>query len=81
MMKVLLPERSHVPSGCARATAFIDPKASEPELGSVIAQAPILSRVSRSRPQRSICSELPFDMMAAAGSPVETPRAVTMPGQ
>src|SRR5205823_13753337 len=36
-----------------RAVEIIDPKASDPELGSVIAQAPILSSVRRSRAHRS----------------------------
>ena len=43
------------------------PKASEPEPGSVIAQAPILSRVRRSRAQRSFCTVVPFERMAGAG--------------
>ena len=36
-----------------RAVDFIEPNASEPESGSVIAQAPIFSSVSRSSAQRS----------------------------
>ena len=80
-MKVLLPFSTKPPSPSRRAVAFMPPKASEPEPGSVIAQAPILSSVSRSRPQRSFCSSVPLDMMAAAVSPTLTPMAVTMPGQ
>ena len=57
------------------------PNASEPEPGSVIAQAPIFFRVSRSSAQRSFCCVVPFDRMAAAVSPMLTPIAVTMPGQ
>ena len=54
----------------------------EPEPGSVIAQAPILSMVSRSSAQRSFWAMVPFDMIAAAGEAhADTPIAVTMPGQ
>ncbi len=57
------------------------PKASEPLPGSVIAQAPTLSRVSRSSAQRSFWARVPFFMMAPAVSPTLTPSAVTIPGQ
>src|SRR5581483_6327543 len=63
------------------AVDAIDPKASEPELGSVIAQAPILSRVRRSSAQRSCCARVPLLLIAAAVRPTDTPRAVTMPGE
>jgi hypothetical protein len=59
----------------------MEPKASEPDPGSVMAQAPTLSRVSRSRAHRSFWAMVPFDMMAAAVRPTLTPMAVTMPGQ
>ena len=57
------------------------PNASDPEPGSVIAQEPIFSIVSSSRPQRFFCSRVPFDITAAPVSPMLTPIAVTMPGQ
>src|SRR5262249_565619 len=63
-----------------RALDFIPPNASEPEPGSVIAQAPIVSRVSRGSAQRSFCAIVPFDMIALAARPKLTPMAVTMPG-
>jgi len=65
----------------SRAVDFIDPKASEPELGSVMAQAPIFSSVSSSPAQRSFWAIVPLLLMAAEVSPIETPMAVTMPGQ
>ena len=57
------------------------PNASEPEEGSVIAQAPIFFIVSRSSAQRSFCAMVPFDRMAAAVRPMLTPIAVTRPGE
>jgi hypothetical protein len=80
-MKVLLPFSTKPPFPSRRALERIPPKASEPEPGSVMAQAPIFSRVSRSRPQRSFCSSVPLDMMDALVSPTLTPIAVTIPGQ
>ena len=56
------------------------PSASEPESGSVIAQAPILSRVMRSSDHRCICAGVPNLLMVPAARPVETPREVSMPG-
>ena len=47
----------------------------------MIAHAPILSSVSRSSAHRSFCAIVPFDMIAAAVSPTDTPSAVTMPGE
>ena len=47
----------------------------------MIAQAPILSSVSRSSAHRSFWAIVPFDMIAADVSPMLTPIAVTMPGQ
>ena len=79
-MKVLEPLRTYS-SPSRRAVAFIDPNASDPEPGSVIAQAPTLSRVSRSSAQRSFCSMVPLLMIAADVRPIETPIAVTMPGE
>jgi hypothetical protein len=80
VMKVLLPLRIQ-PSPSGRALDFMPPKASDPESGSVIAQAPILSMVSRSRPQRSFCSTVPRFMMVPPASPRDTPMAVTRPGE
>ena len=78
-MKVFEPLRTYSsPSG--RAVECMDPKASEPEPGSVIAQAPIVSIVSSGRAQRSFWATVPRDRMAAAVSPIDTPMAVTMPG-
>ena len=57
------------------------PKASEPEPGSVMAHAPIVSSVRRGSAQRSFWRRVPRDMMAAAVRPTLTPSAVTMPGQ
>ena len=64
-----------------RAVDAIEPNASEPEPGSVIAHAPILSIVTMSRAQRFFCAIVPFDMIAAEVSPTDTPIAVTMPGE
>ena len=80
VMKVLEPLSTYS-SPSRRAVEAIDPNASEPELGSVIAHAPILSIVSTSRAQRFFCAIVPFDMMAAAVRPTDTPIAVTMPGE
>ena len=57
------------------------PNASEPEPGSVIAHAPMASRVSSGSAQRSFCRVVPRDMIAAGVSPIDTPSAVTMPGE
>ena len=80
VMNVLEPLRTYS-SPSRRAVAIIEPKASEPELGSVIAHAPIFSSVSKSRAQRSCWARVPLLMMAAAVSPTDTPSAVTMPGE
>ena len=72
---------SRYSSPSRRAVDAICPNASDPELGSVIAHAPILSIVSRSSAQRSFCAIVPFDMIAAAVRPTETPMAVTIPGE
>ena len=79
-MNVLLPLSTYS-SPSRRADDFMPPRASEPESGSVMAQAPILSSVSRSRPQRSIWAGVPPFMMVPPARPVLTPSAVTMPGQ
>ena len=57
------------------------PNASEPESDSVIAQAPTLSKVSRSSAHFSFCSVVPRLMIVPAASPVLTPIAVTRPGE
>ena len=64
-----------------RAVDCIEPNASEPEFGSVIAHAPIFSIVRMSRAQRLRCAMVPFELIAAAVRPTETPMAVTMPGE
>ena len=51
---------SRYSSPSRRAVDFIEPKASEPELGSVIAQAPIFSSVSSSGTQRSFWAIVPL---------------------
>ena len=79
-MNVLLPLSTYS-SPSRTAVDFMPPRASEPESGSVMAQAPILSSVIRSRPQRSICAGVPLFMMVPPARPVLTPSAVTMPGQ
>ncbi len=79
-MKVFEPLSTYS-SPSRRAVDFIEPKASEPEPGSVIAQAPIFSSVSRSSAQRSFWAMVPLLMIAAEVSPIDTPMAVTMPGQ
>ena len=56
------------------------PSASEPESGSVIAQAPILSSVIRSSAQRSICAGVPSLLIVPAASPLDTPSDVSSPG-
>ena len=47
----------------------------------MIAHAPILSIVRMSRAQRLRCAIVPFELIAAAVSPTDTPIAVTMPGE
>ncbi len=79
-MKVLDPLRTYS-SPSLRAVAFIDPKASEPEPGSVMAHAPTLSMVSSSGTHRSFWAMVPLELMAAEVRPIDTPMAVTMPGQ
>jgi hypothetical protein len=64
-----------------RAVDSIDPNASDPDPGSVIAHAPIVSSVSRSGTQRSRWAIVPRLSMAAAVRPTLTPSAVTMPGE
>ena len=59
-MKVFEPLRTYS-SPSRRAVDFIEPKASEPEPGSVIAHAPIFSSVSRSGAHRSFWAMVPFD--------------------
>src|SRR5215203_2476865 len=78
-MNVLLPLRRYS-SPSRRAVAFIDPNASDPEPGSVMAQAPILSSVTSGRAQRRFWATVPRLMIAAEVRPIDTPRAVTMPG-
>ena len=80
VMNVFEPFRTYS-SPSRRAVACIEPNASDPELGSVIAHAPIFSSVSRSSAHRSFCAIVPFDMIAAAVRPTDTPSAVTMPGE
>ena len=58
----------------------IPPSASEPESGSVIAQAPILSSVMRSSAQRSICAGVPSLLIVPAARPLDTPSEVRRPG-
>ena len=81
MMKVFEPlSRYSSPSRFARR--LHRPNASEPESGSVIAHAPILSNVSRSSAHRSFCAVVPLLMIAAGGEARSlTPIAVTMPGR
>ena len=79
-MKVLFPLSTYS-SPSRRADDFMPPRASEPESGSVMAQAPDLVQGERSRPQRSICAGVPPFMMVPPARPVLTPSAVTMPGQ
>ncbi len=79
VMNVFEPLRRYS-SPSRRAVDFIEPKASEPEPGSVMAHAPILSSVSRSSAHRSFWAIVPLLMMAAEVRPIDTPMAVTMPG-
>ncbi len=79
-MKVLAP-LSRYSSPSRRAVEDIPPKASEPESGSVMAQAPIFSIVSRSRAQRSFWAVVPLLMIEEAVRPTLTPMAVIIPGQ
>ena len=58
-MKVFEPLRTYS-SPSRRAVDFIEPNASEPEPGSVIAHAPILSSVSRSSAHRSFWAIVPL---------------------
>ena len=79
-MNVLLPFRMYS-SPSRRADDFIPPRASDPESGSVMAQAPTLSMVSRSSPHRSIWAGVPRFITVPAARPTLTPMAVTIPGQ
>ena len=56
------------------------PNASEPLSGSVIAHAPIFLSVSKGSAHRSRCSGVPF-LMALPARFIDTPIAVTSPGQ
>ena len=56
------------------------PKASEPESGSVIAQARDLSSVMRSGSQRCFWARVPRLMIVAAPRPKLTPTALSNPG-
>ncbi len=80
VMNVFDPLRMYS-SPSRRAVDCMPPNASEPEFGSVIAHAPILSSVRRSSAHRSFCSIVPLFMTAAAVRPTLTPIAVTMPGE
>ena len=51
-----------------RAVESIAPNASDPDEGSVIAQAPIASSVSKGSAQRSFCARVPRERMARAVS-------------
>ena len=64
VMNVLEPLRTYS-SPSRRAVEAIEPKASEPELGSVMAHAPTLSMVSRSGTHRSFWAIVPLEVMAA----------------
>src|SRR5665213_3966060 len=79
-MKVFEPLRRYS-SPSRRAVDAIWPNASEPEFGSVIAHAPSLSGVGRSRTQRLRCAIVPFELIAADVSPTDTPSDVTIPGE
>ncbi len=79
-MKVLFPLRMYS-SPSRRAMDCMPPRASDPELGSVMAQAPTFSAVRRSSPHRSIWAGVPCFMMVPPARPRLTPMAVTMPGQ
>ena len=76
-MNVLEPLRTYS-SPSRRAVEVIDPKASEPELGSVMAHEPIFSRVRRSSPHRSFWAIVPLDMMAAADVLVHSTAGLTV---
>ena len=58
----------------------MEPNASDPLPGSVMAQAPTFSRVSSGGTNSSCCASVPLRSMAPAVSPMLTPSAVTMPG-
>ncbi len=79
-MNVFEPLRTYS-SPSRRAVACMEPKASDPDPGSVMAQAPILARLRRSGTQRRFWATVPRAEMAAGVRPTETPRAVTIPGQ
>ncbi len=55
------------------------PKASEPESGSVIAQAPTVSNVTRPGSQRSFCASVPRLRIVPAANPRLTPNDATRP--
>ena len=78
-MKVFEPLRTYS-SPSRRAVERIEPNASDPDPGSVMAHAPIFSKVTSGRPHRSFWAIVPFDRMAAEVRPMDTPMAVTMPG-
>ena len=68
VMKVFEP-LSRYSSPSRFALDCMRPNASEPESGSVIAQAPTLSNVSRSSAHRSFCAVVPRLMIVAGGEP------------
>ena len=80
VMNVFEPFRMYS-SPSRLAVDCIEPNASEPELGSVIAHAPIFSMVRMSRAHRFFWAVVPLAMIAAAVRPTDTPIAVTMPGE
>jgi hypothetical protein len=69
------------PSPSCFAVHRMLPNASDPAPGSVMAQAPIVFRVTRSGTHRSRCSNVPRLLIASAVRPTLTPSAVTNPGQ
>ncbi len=77
-MNVFCPVSTHS-SPSRRTVVRIPPKASEPASGSVIAQAPTLANVIRSRAQRLRCSMEPRALMVPPARPTETPIAAGIP--
>ena len=62
-----------------RTVVFMPPSASDPESGSVIAQAPTLFMVTRSGSHRFFWASVPLDRIVDGVSPRLTPIEATMP--
>ncbi|MBE1461658.1 hypothetical protein H4W33_000670 [Kibdelosporangium phytohabitans] len=67
------------PSPSRRAVVFIPPNASDPDSGSVIAHAPMCSKVASFGSHRCFCASVPRVRMVCAVRPRLTPTEATRP--